>query len=233
MSLRLALAILAAAPIMGAASAAAEGTSPMSDAEIRAMLDLACRRGHPLEHRDGGRRLRHDTDDFGPLWLSEPGEPRARGVVLPAPIRVYLMGRGRRCGSVDLEAAREVAGPEVWVAAWRFEDPPGSPGRRHTTSDQKVLHPLEVRHRAGGEWRRPLWSRDRDRWLSAWYWRHWDERESLVAAFESVDPGGAIWVDYRQEHRGRSHQPPAEILSLAYPEEYWDLAFRRRFEPDS
>ncbi len=195
----------------------------MTDAEIETALETGCRRNHPIEHYRG---LGNRHDVLGPLWLEEPGEDRPRGVILPPFLRVYLAGRSRKCNNLDIDAARELAGPEIWVVLWRFEDPPSPPFRRHTTSDQKVLRPTEVRQRADGAWHKSLWTRSKDNWVSGWFGADWDDGEGLVAAFSDLSRIGALHVDYKVEEKGRSYLTESEIFSIStFREKWWAAAF--------
>lgn len=199
----------------------ADAEQPLADADVQAILDLACKRRHPAEYYRGV----HGFEVLGPLWLWEPDEERARGVILPPAMRVYLLGRGRRCGQVELADAREVAGPEIWVVVWRYEDPPGPPGRMHTTFDQKVLTPTEIRFHGGGRWHEPIWTRSRDSRVAGWYWEDWNEKESLVAAFSHLDRSGGLFAEYRVEEDGRSYLTESEVFSLSYSDKWWSAAF--------
>ncbi len=211
----------------------AEGTV-MTDAQIGATINAGCSRADPIEHYQGiGNR--HQV--LGPLWLEEPGEDRPRGVILPPYLRVYLYGRSHRCKKLyeswaeHVEKAREMAGPEVWVVLWRSEDPPSPPFQRHTTSDQKLLRPTEVRLRTDGTWHDPLWTRDRDRWARSWFSQDWDDGESLVATFSSLDHSGALHADYKVEEDGRSYLTESEIFSLTtFPGKWWKAAWGQESE---
>ncbi len=200
---------------------AEDEAQPLSDDEIRTLIDLGCGGRHPAENYRGLA----DFDVFGPLWLAKPREERPRGVILTAPLRVYLLARGRRCGKITIDEAREFAGAEIWVVLWRFEDPPGEPGQSRVTSGQTVFTPTEVRYRADGAWHQPLWTRTKDSQVAAWYWQDWNEREGLIAAFPTLHRSGALHTDYRIEEKGQSYLTGSEIFTLSYSDKWWQAAF--------
>ncbi len=216
----LAVALLVSA---GCAAARAEGTAALTDAEIETAFAAGCSRAHRIEHYRGVGN-RHQV--IGPLWLEKPGEDPPRGVILPPFLRVFLEGRSRRCKKFDVEALRPLAEAEIWVVLWRHEDPPSPPFRSYTTSDQKVLRPTEVRHRADDTWHQPLWTRSEDRWILRWFAHDWNEKESLLASFAQLDETGALHVDYKVEENGRSYLRESAVFPLtSYSKTWWTAAF--------
>lgn len=200
------------------------GPAPMGDAEIEAIITRACQPnpGYAIDHYKGDAGRRYDF--VGPLWLSTAGKKGALGVILPPFLRLYHYGTSRNCRKVSVEEARPLAGPEIWVVLWRAEDPP-SPYRMRTTSDQRVLTPTEVKWRAGGKWHKPIWTRTRDSWISSWFGRDWNEKESLLAAFETLERDGALHVDYQVEEYARSYLTDSAVIPLTlFREKWWRLA---------
>ena len=204
----------------GPASASAD--QALSDADMQTILDLACRTKHPAERYNG---LQRKFDVLGPLWLSRPNDQRARGVILPPAMRVYLRGRDRSCGKMTLDDVRDVAGPEVWVVLWRIEDPPCPSWQRCNDSGQKLLVPTEIRYHADNTWHNPMWIRTEDSMVAGWYWDDWNEEQSLIAAFPTLHRSGSLHAEYRVEERGRSYLTESEIFTLAYSDKWWQAAF--------
>ena len=210
---------------VAAATVQAEEPAAMTDAEIEAIITQSCKPnpGYAIDHYKGEAGRRYDF--VGPLWLSASGKKGALGVILPPFLRLYHYGKSRACKKLSLDEARELAGPEVWVVLWRSEDPP-SPYRMHTTSDQRVLRPTEVRWRSGGKWHKPVWTRTRDAWVSAWFGRDWNEKESLLAAFAPLERDGAFHADYQVEEDGRSYLTDSAVFPLnLFREKWWLAAF--------
>ena len=193
-----------------------EWTGPQLEEAIRA----GCDAGHKLHHYRGFAR---SFDVPGPLWLAAADDERARGVVLPTFLRLFLYGRHRGCSDLDLDDARPLAGPETWVVLWRVEEP--HRGRSTPRSDQKILRPKEVRHRSKGAWHHPVRTRTSDRWMRSWFYDDWDDRESLLAIFAQLPHDGSLFVDYDIEERGRSYLTDSPIFGLTtMPAKWWAMA---------
>ncbi|MDA8021157.1 MAG: hypothetical protein MPN21_27280 [Thermoanaerobaculia bacterium] len=197
-----------------------------TDLDIESAIQAGCDAGSRLHRQRGAYR---SFDVPGPLWLAEPGDDRARGVVLPTFLRLFLYGSHYRCRDIDLDHARPLAGPETWVVLWRIEEP--HRGRSTPRSDQKVLRPTEVRLRSGGDWHHPVETRTRDRWANSWYFEDWDEKEGLVAVFERMPQDGSLFVDYNVEEDGRSYLTESSVFGLTMmPAKSWAMAHG---EPDA
>ena len=197
-----------------------------TDTEVQWAIELGCKRGRGLQGKnvEHYRGIANKHDMIGPLWLEKAGDRRARGVILPTALRLYLYGRSQGCRRLDLADARTLAGPETWVVVWRAETP-HRPFTRATSSDQKVLRPTEIRLRHQDAWHEPASTRNRDRWIQTWYGEDWDEKESLVAAFPSLPHQGVLHVDYDLSEDGRSYLKDSAIFSLSLlPEEWWAAA---------
>ncbi|REK03891.1 MAG: hypothetical protein DWQ36_18670 [Acidobacteria bacterium] len=192
-----------------------------SDARIEEAIQDGCDRGHRL-HTYRGTPNRSEV--IGPLGLAERDEERARGVVLPTYLRLFLYGHHRRCRSVDLDDARRLAGPETWVVLWRTEDP--YRGRsRMTSADQRVLRPTEVRLRHDGAWHHPIETRREDRWIKTWFGDDWNEEESLLAVFTEVPRRTGIHVEYEVEEGGSSYLTDSALFLLnGVPMKWWAMA---------
>lgn len=194
----------------------------MSDETMEAAFTAGCNAGHPLNSNGGSGNRSQITIHLG---LEKAREARARGVILPPFLRLFLYGRSMRCKDYDPVKARELAKPEVWVVIWRYEDPP-HPYSSGTTSKQKVLHPTQVRHFSKNSFHQPLHTRTRDRWAKDWFAEDWNEKESLLVAFASLDRTGALHVDYKVEENGRSYLRESTVFPLHFlPEIEWDAAF--------
>lgn len=215
--------LLAVWACLAAAGARAEPSASdrWDDAEIERVVRLGCDRDHPIERYRGGPR---DHEMLGPLWLVKAGDSDVRGVLVPTFVRLYLFGRSRGCRPLDLEEARTLATEETWVVLWRFEDPP-RPFSASTSSDQKVLHPVEVELRASDARIPPKSTRDRDSLMASIYGADWNQGESLLAAFNSVPRDGALRVEWLVEEDGRKYLRETEFITLSLlPQKWWDLA---------
>lgn len=206
-----------------AVPAAADPPQRWSDDDIQKVLDRHCE----FEAGDPIRKHRGIVDRFkvqGPLWLHEAGESSVFGVILPTFLRLYLFAQTRGCDDAPLEDARELAGHEVWVALWRTEDPP-RPRQHMTTSDQEVRVPTRVRWRYERAWHKPAWTKKRNRWLATWYSDDWNDGQSLLAAFPSLERDGALHIDYEVSKEGRTtYDNPSHQLQM-HDAKWWRVAF--------
>lgn len=192
-----------------------------TDAEIEAALSAACDSDNRIRNYRGTQQK---FDVVGPLWLAERDDERARGVVLPTFLRLYHYAHDHRCQEMEVDEARELAGPETWVVLWRVETP--FRGRQSMTGhDQKILRPKEVRLRHENEWHNPVETRTRDSWMSRWFYDDWDPEESLVAVFDEVPYAGSLFVDWGLEEDGRNYLSESAIFSMhSVPKKWWALA---------
>ncbi len=203
----------------------AGGSSPerWSDEAITRVLERHC----AFEAGDPIRLHRGQFERFeipGPLWLHEAGDDAVFGVILPTFLRLYLFAQARGCKKATLEDARELAGNEVWVALWRTEDPP-NPYQHLTTSDQVVQRPNRVRWRHARAWHKPLWTRERSTWLASWYSADWNNGESLLAAFTTLERDGALHIDYEVTHKGSTTYDNPSFQLEMLDARWWDIAF--------
>lgn len=209
--------------LLFALPAAGSSSERWSDDAITQVLERHC----AFESGDPIRLYRGPVDRFeiqGPLWLHEAGDDAVFGVILPTFLRLYLYAQARGCKKATLEDARELAGNEVWVALWRTEDPP-RPREHLTTSDQVVQIPNRVRWRHARAWHKPLWTRERSPWLASWYGADWNDGESLLAAFATLERDGALHIDYEVTHKGSTTYDSPSFQLEMLDALWWQVAF--------
>lgn len=211
--------------------AAGESPQRWSDDRIQQVLERHCE----FEAGDPIRQYRGAVDRFeiqGPLWLHEAGDDSVFGVILPTYLRLYLFAQSRGCKKATLEDARELAGDEVWVALWRTEDPP-QPYQLQTTSDQEVRRPTRVRWRYERKWHKPEWTLKRSTWLTTWYGADWNDGQSLLAGFPTLERDGSLHIDYEVTEKGRTtyDNPSHQLKTLEA--KWWQIAFGEGSEEES
>ena len=180
-------------------------TGSLDDKQIESAIQHGCHFEGSFEHYKG---IGNHHDIIGPLWLTK-GNKGTRGVILTPYLRVYLYGRGQGCKYATLEEARELAGPEIWVALWNVR------------GSNKTMRPTSVRLRAKGKWHEADSKRTSSRWLRNWYPDNWADKKSLVAMLPHIDPTGALHVEYKITKDGQSYLTESDILVLTLIEKKW------------